>query len=329
MANADVLELVSSNKVFNGELRKYKFKSAALGGLYSNFNIFLPAQAASSRPGVPLLVYLAGLTCTEDNGAQKGGFFGPAAAKGIALLFPDTSPRGAGIDGEDADWDFGTGAGFYLNATHPKFAKHYNMLTHITLELPQVLEAAGLPIDLARQSIAGHSMGNLCIRCIYFPATHQHRLDSGGHGALTLYLASKTNQYRSVSAFSPICNPINCPWGQKAFNGYLQGGVSEAAVQYDATELIKKQAGPVHILIDYGTADNFYKQGQLLPENFLQAARDAGHDGREVQVRSQEGYDHSYYFISTFAADHINCELRRVQNHVSSAKNDTVHAEFL
>jgi len=284
MANPDILELLSANKVFSGELRKYKFKSAALGGLDSNFNLFLPAQSASHS--VPLLVYLAGLTCTEDNGAQKGGFFGPAAAKGIALLFPDTSPRGAGIEGEDTDWDFGTGAGFYLNATHPKFAKHYNMLTHVTLELPQVLEAAGLPIDLARQSIAGHSMG--------------------GHGALTLYLASKTNQYRSVSAFLPICNPINCPWGQKAFNGYLQGGVSEAAAQYDATELVKKRADPVHILIDYGTGDNFYKQGQLLPENFLQAARDAGHDERQVLVRSQEGYDHSYYFISTFAADHIN-----------------------
>jgi len=159
------------------------------------------------------------------------------------------------------------------------------MLTHVTLELPQVLGAANLPIDLARQSIFGHSMG--------------------GHGALTLYLASKTNQYRSVSAFSPICNPVNCPWGQKAFNGYLQGGVTEATEQYDATELIKKRTDPVRILIDYGTGDNFYKQGQLLPENFLKAARDAGHDERQVQVRSQEGYDHSYYFISTFAADHI------------------------
>ncbi|KAJ6519642.1 carbohydrate esterase family 1 protein [Mycena sanguinolenta] len=278
------MELLSTTKVCGGELRKYNFKSAALGGLDSNFNLFLPPQATSSK--VPLLVYLSGLTCTEDNGAQKGGFFGPAAAKGIALLFPDTSPRGAGIDGEDADWDFGTGAGFYLNATNPKFSKHYNMLTHVTLELPQVLGVADLPIDFARQSIFGHSMG--------------------GHGALTLYLASKTNQYRSVSAFSPICNPINCPWGQKAFNGYLQGGISEAKELYDATELIKSRTDPVRILIDYGTSDNFYKQGQLLPENFLKAARDAGHDESQVEVRSQEGYDHSYYFISTFAADHIN-----------------------
>ncbi|KAK7064376.1 S-formylglutathione hydrolase [Favolaschia claudopus] len=279
------LELLSTNKVrYGGELRKYKFKSAALGGLDSNFNLYLPPQVASGK--APVLVYLAGLTCTEDNGAQKGSFFGPAAAKGIALLFPDTSPRGAGIEGEDADWDFGTGAGFYLNATNPKFSNHYNMLTHVTLELPQILEAADLPLDLSRQSIFGHSMG--------------------GHGALTLYLASKTNQYRSASAFSPICNPVNCPWGQKAFNGYLQGGVTEATDQYDATELIKKHKEPVRILIDYGTGDNFYKQGQLLPENFVKAARDTGHDEGQVQVRSQDGYDHSYYFISTFATDHIN-----------------------
>ncbi|KAF7339625.1 S-formylglutathione hydrolase [Mycena sanguinolenta] len=276
-----VLELLSTNKVFGGELRKYKFKSAALGGLDSNFNLFLPPQATSSK--VPLLVYLSGLTCTEDNGAQKGGFFGPAAAKGIALLFPDTSPRGAGIEGEDADWDFGTGAGFYLNATNPKFSKHYNMLTHVTFELPQVLGVADLPIDFSRQSIFGHSI----------------RLYTSSFDSVVF-------QYRSVSAFSPICNPINCPWGQKAFNGYLQGGVSEAKEQYDATELIKSHTNPVNILIDYGTGDNFYKQGQLLPENFLKAARDAGHDESQVEVRSQEGYDHSYYFISTFAADHIN-----------------------
>ncbi|KAJ7786123.1 carbohydrate esterase family 1 protein [Mycena metata] len=269
MANPEILELLSTNKVFDGELRKYKFKAC----LNANFNLFLPSHSAAAH--VPLLVYLAGLTCTEDNGAQKGGFFGPAAAKGIALLFPDTSPRGAGVEGEDKDWDFGVGAGFYLNATNPAFAKHYNMLTHVTLELPQVLSTAGLPI--------------VC-----------------GHGALTLYLASKTNQYRSVSAFSPICNPINCPWGQKAFKGYLQGGTTEAAEQYDATELIKKRTDPVRILIDYGTADNFYKQGQLLPENFVKAAREAGHDESQVQVRSQDGYDHSYFFISTFATDHIN-----------------------
>lgn len=278
------LQNLSSSKVFEGELTKYKFKSSTLGGLDANFNLFLPPNASHAK--VPVLVYLAGLTCTEDNGAQKGSFLGVASAQGIAILFPDTSPRGAGIEGEDTDWDFGTGAGFYLNATNPKYAKHYNMYSHITVELPQVIEAAGLPIDLKRQSIFGHSMG--------------------GHGALTLYLSSKTKQYRSASAFAPITNPTKCPWGEKAFNGYLNGGVEEARSQYDATELISKSKDPVHILIDYGKSDNFYNQGQLLPENFLKAARESGYDEVQVRVRSHEGYDHSYYFISTFASDHVH-----------------------
>ncbi|KZV77681.1 carbohydrate esterase family 1 protein [Peniophora sp. CONT] len=278
------LEKLSSSKVYGGELAKYKFKSAALGGLDANFNLFLPANASNGK--VPVLVYLAGLTCTEDNGAQKGGFLGSAAKEGIALLFPDTSPRGAGIEGEEDDWDFGTGAGFYLNATNPKYAKYYNMKTHITLELPQTLEAAGLPLDFKRQSIFGHSMG--------------------GHGALTLYLASEMKQYRSASAFAPIANPTNAPWGHKAFGGYLLEGVEEARDIYDATELIKKHKGPVHVLVDYGTGDNFYKNGQLLPENFLKAAREASFDEFQVRVREQEGYDHSYYFISTFGEDHIH-----------------------
>ncbi|THV06025.1 esterase D [Dendrothele bispora CBS 962.96] len=281
----DILEKVSSNRAFEGELIKYKFKSATLGGVNANFNLFLPPGASATNK-VPLLTYLAGLTCTEDNGAQKGAFLGPAASQGIAILFPDTSPRGAGVEGEDADWDFGTGAGFYLNATNPKYSAHYNMYSHVTLELPQVIETAGLPIDLKRQSIFGHSMG--------------------GHGALTLYLSSSTKQYRSASAFSPISNPTKCPWGEKAFSGYLQGGVEEAKEKYDATELISTSKEPVHILIDYGTADNFYKQGQLLPENFLKAARDSGYDEFQVRVRSQEGYDHSYFFISSFATDHIH-----------------------
>ncbi|KAG7099010.1 hypothetical protein E1B28_000894 [Marasmius oreades] len=283
MSSVAPLEQVSSNKTFEGELIKYKFKSASLGGLSANFNLFLPPNASPTNK-VPVLIYLSGLTCTEDNGAQKGGFLGPASLQGIAILFPDTSPRGAGIEGEDDDWDFGTGAGFYLNATNPKYSSHYNMYTHVTLELPQVIESAGLPIDWKRQSIFGHSMG--------------------GHGALTIYLNSP-KQYRSVSAFAPIANPTKCPWGEKAFKGYLQGGIEEARERYDATELIAKQKDPVHILIDYGTHDNFYKQGQLLPENFLKAGRDAGYDEVQVRVRNQEGYDHSYYFISTFARDHI------------------------
>ncbi|KAF9020314.1 esterase D [Hymenopellis radicata] len=278
------LEKLSSNKTFGGELVKYKFKSAALGGLYAQFNLFVPPGASESNKA-PVLVYLAGLTCTEDNGAQKGAFFGPAAAQGIAILFPDTSPRGAGIEGEDADWDFGTGAGFYLNATNPKYAKHYQMYTHVTMELPSVIQSNDISVDFSRQSIFGHSMG--------------------GHGALTIYLTAE-KPYKSASAFAPISNPTKCPWGEKAFAGYLQGGVEEAKDKYDATELISKHTNPVHILIDYGTGDNFYKQGQLLPENFVKAAKEAGHGEDQITARSQEGYDHSYFFISTFAADHIN-----------------------
>ncbi|KAG2057003.1 carbohydrate esterase family 1 protein [Suillus hirtellus] len=279
------LEKLSSNKHYEGTLAKYKFRSAALGDTYTQFNLFLPANAAQGK--VPVLVYLAGLTCTEDNGAQKGGFMRDAAAQGIALLFPDTSPRGAGIDGEDVDWDFGSGAGFYLNATNPKWSKHYNMFSHITQELPRVLEKAGLPLDFTRQSIFGHSMG--------------------GHGALTVYLASLLSgmkQYRSASAFSPICEPSEVPWGTKAFSGYLAGGVAEGKDRYDATAMIGKVKGAVNILVDYGTADNFLYQ--LHPDKFLEAARVAGHDEVQVRVRKQEGYDHSYYFISTFASDHIH-----------------------
>lgn len=279
------LEKLSSNKHYEGTFAKYKFRSVALGDTYTQFNLFLPANAAQGK--VPVLVYLAGLTCTEDNGAQKGGFMRDAAAQGIALLFPDTSPRGAGIDGEDVDWDFGSGAGFYLNATNPKWSKHYNMLNHVTQELPQVLEKAGLPLDFTRQSIFGHSMG--------------------GHGALTVYLASLLSgmkQYRSASAFSPICEPSEVPWGTKAFSGYLAGGVAEGKERYDATAMIGKVKGAVNILVDYGTADNFLYQ--LHPDKFLEAARVAGHDEVQVRVRKQEGYDHSYYFISTFASDHIH-----------------------
>ncbi|EGO04312.1 carbohydrate esterase family 1 protein [Serpula lacrymans var. lacrymans S7.3] len=269
------LEKISSNKHHGGELTKYKFKSVALGGTWAQFNLFTPANAAQGK--VPLLVYLAGLTCTEDNGAQKGGFMRDAAAEGIALLFPDTSPRGAEVEGEDSDWDFGTGAGFYLNATNPKYSTHYNMLNHVMFELPRVIGTAGFPIDLKRQSVFGHSMG--------------------GHGALTFYLSSllHSKQYRSASAFSPICNPTKSPWGDKAFKGYLQNGVEEAMDRYDATKLIAKTKEPVHILIDYGTGDNFLDQ--LHPAAFLKAARDAGHDEVQVRVRSHDGYDHSYYFI--------------------------------
>lgn len=270
-----VPEKLSVIKVFGGQLIKYTIKSATLGGLRTTFNIYLPPTEYGTS--VPVLWYLSGLTCTEDNAAQKGGFFSTASTEGIALIFPDTSPRGAGIEGEADDWDFGVAASFYLDATNQKFSRHYKMRTFITIELPKAVQATGLPIDLKRQSIFGHSMG--------------------GHGALVLYLSSNDRQYRSASAFAPIANPTKCEVGRKAFKGYLQGGVDEAKEQYDATDLIAKFKEPVHILVDYGTADQFYKDGQLLPENFLRAARESGYDESQVMVRCQDGYDHSYYFV--------------------------------
>jgi len=240
---------------------------------------------------VPCIIYLAGLTCTEDTGAQKGGFLRSASAENLSVLFPDTSPRGAGVDGEDDSWDFGTGAGFYLDATVPKFSANYNMYSFITTELPEVILNAKLPVDWSRKSIMGHSMG--------------------GHGALVLYLRAlhSSSPFQSASAFAPIANPIKAPWGVKAFSGYLKGGIEDAKDVYDATELIKTINGPLKILVDSGKDDQFYKQKQLLPENFLQVVSERGGLG-DVSVRLWDGYDHSYYFISTFADEHVHYHAR-------------------
>ncbi|GAA5981115.1 hypothetical protein JCM5350_007160 [Sporobolomyces pararoseus] len=283
------MEQVSQNYSFGGVIRKYKISSSkSLGGLESQFNVFLPRQAIEGKETkVPVLYYLAGLTCNEDTGAQKGGFLRDAAEQGIALVFPDTSPRGAGIEGEDKDWDFGTGAGFYLNATNDKYSKHYNMYDFIVRELPDYLK--DLPLDLSRSSIMGHSMG--------------------GHGALSLYLKNlnSSNPYRSASAFAPIANSTKAPWGEKAFGGYLKGGVEEGK-EYDATELLKKEevkGKDLKIFIDVGLGDQFYQQKQLLPENFIKARDEAGFSKDQVRVNLHENYDHSYWFISTFGPSHI------------------------
>ncbi|KAG9092792.1 hypothetical protein FS749_015444 [Ceratobasidium sp. UAMH 11750] len=283
------LEQVQRNKAFGGSITKYKFKSESLGGLETQFNLFVP-EVASPSFKVPLITYLAGLTCNEDTAPWKSGLLYPASTYSIALLFPDTSPRGASIEGEDTDWDFGTGAGFYLNATADPWSKHYNMEKFIVEELQEVLAQSqqGEGIDFGRQSVMGHSMG--------------------GHGALTLYLkgvVGGSGVYRAASGFSPVMNPGKCPWGDKAFKGYLKDGLEEGKA-HDATELIVKAKGKeVHILADYGTGDNFYKQGQLLPEAFVSAARSAGFDTDAVNVREREGYDHSYYFVSTFVPEHV------------------------
>ncbi|OZJ05933.1 hypothetical protein BZG36_01224 [Bifiguratus adelaidae] len=228
------------------------------------FNVFLPKETEHGK--VPAVYFLAGLTCTEDNFAQKSGAFGPAAREGLVIICPDTSPRKVNIEGEDDDYDFGSGAGFYINATTPKWSKHYKMYDYIVNELPSVV--AELPIDPKRVSISGHSM--------------------------------------SVSAFAPIANPTNCPWGQKAFSGYLGEDNKEAWKEHDACELLSStvdKTAKLDVLVDVGTSDNFLEKQLLLP-NLEKAFKENGHDG-QLKLRYQQGYDHSYYFISTFIDDHI------------------------
>ncbi|KAJ3376909.1 hypothetical protein HDU84_009260 [Entophlyctis sp. JEL0112] len=292
------ITLTQSHAVFGGSLRKYTIASApSLGGLPSNFAVFIPPPQDYQESGeqkVPAVVFLSGLTCTEDNACQKGGFFGPAARRRIAVVFPDTSPRGAGIAGETAAWDFGVGAGFYIDATRAPYAAHYNMESFITQDLPRALQLVpGLSIDPARIALSGHSMG--------------------GHGALSLYL-KHPHLFKCASAFAPICNPCAAPWGIKAFTGYLAGGVEEGRA-HDATEIIKTlrpEERKLDILIDCGRGDQFYVQKQLLPEAFEAAARAAGYPATQVSVSLHDFYDHSYYFISSFAEAHIEWIAERV-----------------
>jgi len=272
------VEEVSSNKMFGGFNRRYQHASSSLG-CSMNFTIYYPPQAAAAGAKVPVLYYLSGLTCTDENVIMKSGVQRACAKHGIALIAPDTSPRGLGVEGEAESWDFGVGAGFYLNATVEKW-KNWRMYDYITKELPSLLADSMANLDTTKCSIFGHSMG--------------------GHGALTIALKNP-GVYKSVSAFSPIVNPTVVPWGQKVFSGYL-GDERESWKQYDACELVKQYKGPeLPALIDVGTADNFLEV-QLKPENFKAAAEAANFP---VTLRMQEGYDHSYYFISTFIDDHL------------------------
>ncbi|KAE8542878.1 S-formylglutathione hydrolase [Cryptococcus gattii VGV] len=268
------LEKLSSNKAAGGFLTKYKFPSASLA-LPTQFNVFIPSSASPDSP-VPVLFYLAGLTCTEDTGAQKGGFLNTAGKEGIALVFPDTSPRGAGVEGEDDDWQLGTGAGFYINAETDKWKKHYNMYDLIVKELPEVLKEANLGLDFSKWSLMGHSMG--------------------GHGSLSIYLKNP-GLFKSASAFAPICNPAVVPWGTNAFSNYLSS--SSSWLDHDSSALLSEFAGEPKILVDVGTDDQFLKQGQLQPQTLEKAGK------KGVEVRMQDGYDHSYYFISTFGPEHV------------------------
>ena len=277
---AGELELISEHRCFDGAQRFYRHESSAIG-LPMRFSAYLPPAALAGGVRVPVLFYLAGLTCTEETFMTKGGAQRFAARHGIMLVAPDTSPRGAGAPGEDEGWDFGTGAGFYLDATQAPWRAHYRMESYVADELFGIATGA-LPGDARRAGIFGHSMG--------------------GHGALVL-AQRHPGKYRSVSAFAPIAAPARCPWGHKAFGGYL-GKDRAQWEQHDASALMSKSSKPFPggILVDQGLADSFLAE-QLYPEAFEQACRQAG---QPLTLRRHEGYDHGYYFISTFMEDHID-----------------------
>jgi S-formylglutathione hydrolase len=275
------LEIVAQSRCFGGTQFVYRHESTQTG-TPMRFAAYVPPQAARGR--VPVLWFLSGLTCTEENFTVKAGAQRVAAELGIMLLVPDTSPRGEGVPGDPAgSYDFGLSAGFYVDATVAPFAANYRMRSYIETELP-ALVADALPADLQRQSITGHSMG--------------------GHGAITIALRNP-GRFRSVSAFAPISSPINCAWGQKALTGYI-GPDQSAWRTYDSCALIEDGHRLPELLVDQGLADNFLVT-QLKPE-LLEAA--CARAGVPLTLRRQEGYDHSYYFIASFIADHVRYHAR-------------------
>jgi len=268
------LKLNSQYACFGGMVQFYSHFSTVCNS-EMKFSVYLPPPTPEP---IPVLYFLSGLTCTEENFMTKAGAQQFAAKYGVMLVAPDTSPRNTGTVGEEDDWDVGTGAGFYVDATELPWRSHYNMYSYVVSELPQLI-AENFSIKSDRQGIFGHSMG--------------------GHGALVCALRNG-DRYRSVSAFAPIVAPMQCPWGQKALSHYL-GQNSELWKAYDASELIQNNPFPSPILIDQGTADTFLEK-QLMPQVFEQACDRVG---QALNLRMQEGYDHSYYFISTFIEDHI------------------------
>lgn len=241
------------------------------------FSVFVPPHEEGQK--LPVIWYLSGLTCTHANVTDKGEFRKACAELGVIFIAPDTSPRGDDVaDDPDASWDFGLGAGFYVNATNAPFDKHYQMRDYIEKELPELI-ANNFPADMSKQSIMGHSMG--------------------GHGALTIGLRNP-ERFRSVSAFAPIVSPLNCPWGHKALGGYI-GTEQSSWREYDACALIEDGARLKHLLVDQGSADNFLEE-QLKPELLKEACSTAD---QPLTLRMQDGYDHSYYFISSFMEEHL------------------------
>jgi len=276
-----VIETVSQNKAFGGVQGVYRH-GAATTGADMTFSVFVPDHAPGAR--LPVLWYLSGLTCTHANVTEKGEYRAACAEHGIVFVAPDTSPRGEDVP-DDSAYDFGQGAGFYLDASEAPWAAQFRMRSYIEDELPRLI-AAEFPVDPARQAIAGHSMG--------------------GHGALTIALRNP-GRFRSVSAFAPIVAPSRVPWGEKALGGYL--GPDRAAWRaYDACALIEDGARLPELLVDQGDADPFLAE-QLRPELLRDACAAAGID---MTLRMQPGYDHSYYFISTFMADHIAWHAERL-----------------
>jgi S-formylglutathione hydrolase len=268
------IECLSSNKVFGGWHKQYSHQSSTVN-CTMRFAIFLPPQASSNNK-VPVLYWLSGLTCTDENVMQKSGIQRIAAELGIAIVAPDTSPRGEGVADDEA-YDLGQGAGFYINAKQAPWNKHYQMYDYVVEELPALIEATFPVTD--KRAIAGHSMG--------------------GHGALTIALKN-AQRYCSVSAFSPISNPVNCPWGQKAFTAYL-GDDQALWQQHDASMLMLEAKDFLPTRVDQGEADNFLEE-QLKP-TVLQAS--ATQRGYPLELNIHQGYDHSYYFISSFIEQHV------------------------
>jgi S-formylglutathione hydrolase len=277
------LETLSTNRSFGGVQGVYKHASAATG-TDMIFSVYVPDHAPGAM--LPVVWYLSGLTCTHANVTEKGEFRRICAELGLIFIAPDTSPRGEGVaDDPDGAYDFGLGAGFYVDAIQAPFAPHYQMWTYVTQELP-ALVAQAFPADMDRQSIMGHSMG--------------------GHGALTIGLTFP-DRYKAVSAFSPIVAPSQVPWGQKALTGYL-GDDQTAWRKHDAVALMEDGARVADLLVDQGDADNFLKD-QLKPELLDEACKAAG---IALTLRLQPGYDHSYYSISTFMADHLRWHADRL-----------------
>jgi S-formylglutathione hydrolase len=278
------LETLSNNLSHGGVQGVYKHASSATG-TDMTFSVYVPPHASGAK--LPIVWYLSGLTCTHANVTDKGEFRKACAELGLIFIAPDTSPRGEGVaDDPEAAYDFGLGAGFYVNAVQEPFAQHYRMRDYVEQELPVII-AENFPADMSAQAITGHSMG--------------------GHGALTIALRNP-DRFKSVSAFAPIVSPLNCPWGHKALGGYL--GEDQATWrEYDACALIEDGARVPDLLVDQGTADNFLNE-QLKPE-LLEAA--CAKAGQPLTLRMQPGYDHSYYFISTFLAEHLAWHAERLK----------------